>query len=320
MDLGKLVSLTVRNILCHAPRLHLVPLPERPEGISLFIETKNPEWIDLSLRSVKDFADEIVIVDTSSDDTPERILNVAEKYGLNVKLIRMEDNSLSPLSNEETLTKQCNLALKNTTYNWVFHWGSDFIARTSGPYDIKKLREKILNLDSSKYYMVYLSFVNLHCDIFHTIPGGVGLSGEAHLFTYSKNLEFKKVKGFARLELPKYYKPIYINDVFIFHLATVKNSRHLLYHWYWRDWRRLGDYTRFPTIVEYTKYRLKLDYGISDLSEGEKIIVKELCKKIIPYDKQKYGEYPELLKEELENPRYRVIYKDGKIVGRNDVL
>ncbi|MEM1557334.1 MAG: hypothetical protein QXG12_01880, partial [Thermoproteota archaeon] len=73
-------------------------------------------------------------------------------------------------------------------------------------------------------YMVYLSFVNLHCDVFHTIPGGVGLSGEAHLFTYSKNLEFKKVKGFARLELPKYYKPLYINDVFIFHLATVKNS------------------------------------------------------------------------------------------------
>jgi hypothetical protein len=65
---------------------------------------------------------------------------------------------------------------------------------------------------------------------------------------------------------------------------------------------------------------LKLDYGVSDLSEGEKIIVKKLCQKLIPYDKQRYGDYPELLKDELENPKYRVVYKDGKIIGRNDVL
>ena len=45
-----------------------------------------------------------------------------------------------------------------------------------------------------------------------------------------------------------------------------------------------------------------------------------LCKSLVPYDKNQFGYYPELLKKELENPRYKVIYKDGKTIGRNDTL
>jgi glycosyltransferase involved in cell wall biosynthesis len=317
----KLASFTVRNVLSYLPKFHLIPLPNRPNGISLCVRTKNDEWIDLSLKSVKEFADEIVVVDASTDDTPQRIRRVAEEYDINLKLIKIEDRSGSPLSDGETYTYQSNLALKNTNYRWIFKWDGDFIARTSGPYNIKKLRERILKLDPSRYYMIYLSYVNLYGDLFHTIPGGVRLSSEAHLFTYSPVLEFKNVGRFERLSLPKYYKPIFIKEIYIFHLAMVKSSRYILYRRYWTDWREVNDYNSFPTLIDYIKYRLKLDYGISDLSEGEKIVVKELCKKLIPYDKQKYGDYPDVLKDELSNPRYLIIYdENGKIIGRNDIL
>jgi hypothetical protein len=320
-NLRKMTSCALRNALSYLPKLHLVPKPDRPNGISLIVRNKNEEWIELSLISIKDFADEIIIVDTSTDDTPKRIEKLAKEYALNVKFIRIEDRSGSLLSDGNTYTYQSNLALKNTSYRWIFKWDSDFIARTSGPYNIKKLREKILNLDPSKYYMVYLSFVNLHCDIFHTYPGGVGLSREAHLFTYSPNLQFKNIGRFERLSLPMYYKPLYINEIYIFHLATVKNARRLLFRRYWTDWREANDYNRFPTLIDYVKYRLKLDYGVTDLFEGEKIVVKEICKNAIPYDRQKYGDYPEVLKDELSNPKYLLIYDEaGRLLGRNDIL
>jgi hypothetical protein len=45
----------------------------------------------------------------------------------------------------------------------------------------------------------------------------------------------------------------------------------------------------------------------------------EICKTVIPYDKMKCGDYPDLLKRQLENPKYKLIYEKGKIIGRNDV-
>ena len=52
------------------------------------IRTRNEEeWIELSLLSIKDFADEIVVVDASSDRTPEIVEDTASKYDLNLKFI-----------------------------------------------------------------------------------------------------------------------------------------------------------------------------------------------------------------------------------------
>jgi glycosyltransferase involved in cell wall biosynthesis len=321
LNLRRLASTNLRNILSYLPVLHLIPRPNRPNGISLIIRNRNEEWIDLSLISVKDFADEIVIADASTDDTPQRIEKLAREYNLNVKIIRIEDKSNSPLSDGRIYTYQSNLALKNTTYSWIFKWDADFIARTSGPYDIKKLREKLLSLDPRKYYLIYLSFVNLHCDLFHTYPGGVGPSKEAHIFTYSRGLVFKDTGRFERLLIPKYYKPLWIKEIYVFHLGTVKSAKRILYRKYWTDWRECGDYNRFPTLIDYIKFRLKTDYNIDDLSEGEKIVVKEVCKNAIPYDVQKYGDYPDVLKKELANPKYLLIYdKKGKLIGRNDIL
>ena len=51
------------NTLCYLPYIGWVPKPSRKNGISVMIRTRNEEeWIELSLLSIKDFADEIVVV------------------------------------------------------------------------------------------------------------------------------------------------------------------------------------------------------------------------------------------------------------------
>ena len=75
----------------YLPYIGLVPKPSRENGISVRITVKNEaEWIELNLISIKDFADEIVIVDASTDETPEIIEKVASRYDLNLKLIHHE--------------------------------------------------------------------------------------------------------------------------------------------------------------------------------------------------------------------------------------
>ena len=127
------------------------------------IRTRNEEeWIELSLLSIKDFADEIVVVDASTDRTPEIVENTASKYDLNLKLI-----SYNPIYPDTFSLRavdyinQSNIALKNTSFRWVLRWDGDFVARTSGEFSITRLREKILNLNPNVYYTIYPPVVHL---------------------------------------------------------------------------------------------------------------------------------------------------------------
>jgi hypothetical protein len=112
------VQYIAREILSFLLSVGLVAPPSsfRPNGISLMIGTKNEEWIDLSLRSAKEFADEIVVVDKSTDDTPDIIRKVSSEEQLNLKLIRYKEKTTLILSDGEAYTEQSNIALQNTSY------------------------------------------------------------------------------------------------------------------------------------------------------------------------------------------------------------
>ena len=314
----KAMSVTLRSFLSYLPSVGLVSRPTfRKNGISAIIPTKNEEWIEQSLRSLKHFADEIVIVDTSTDNTPNIIKKVAAEEKLNLRLIKHKDKSNSIMSQGGTLVEKCNIALQNTHYRWIFKWHPDMIARTSGKSNIINLRERILRLDNSRYFQVFLSILRLGGDLFHVT--GVG-SDEAYLFTYSQKLVFKNKGKFQLLMVPKYYKSIWVKEIYIFHLSLVKSAEYLLCREFRTAWRELGDYNRFPTLQEYTKYRVEKDWDIKELKKVTAYNLTELCKKVAPYDKNKFGEYPEVLKEQLKNPKYKIIYEDGIVIGRNDIL
>ena len=313
------------NTLCYLPSISLIPKPSRKNGISVMVRTRNEEeWIELSLLSIKDFADEIVVVDASTDRTPEIIRDVVSKYDLNLKLISY--NPTYPdtyLLRKDDYVNQSNIALKNTSFRWVLRWDGDFVARTSGEVNITKLRDKILSLDLNKYHVISLPVVNLEGDLFHQ-QKGINVNVEGRLTTFSPKLVYLSKDVYQVLNIPLYYKPVYYSvirkEFYIFHINTVKNARKLLFRRFW-IWRELNQFNKFPSLEDYAMYRIKKDWNIEDIEEAARYYVNEiLCKSLVPYDKNQLGEYPELLKKELVNPRYKVIYKDGKIIGRNDTL
>jgi len=166
--------------------------------------------------------------------------------------------------------------------------------------------------------------VNLEGDVFHQ-RYGAPLNIQSRLHTYSDALVYEAKGRFEVLHIPLYYrlsyKYIFKKEYHVFHMDTVKNAERLLFRVFWTDWRELNNYAKFPTLDDYVAYRIQKDWNMDDLDEAARYYVNEiLCKSLVPYDKEQFGDYPELLKEELENPRYRVIYKDGEIIGRNDTI
>jgi cellulose synthase/poly-beta-1,6-N-acetylglucosamine synthase-like glycosyltransferase len=60
----------------------------RPQGISAMVITYNEEdWIEPSILSIKDLVDEYVIMDSSTDRTPDIIERVKSEHGLNIRLL-----------------------------------------------------------------------------------------------------------------------------------------------------------------------------------------------------------------------------------------
>lgn len=305
--------------LCYLPYISVIPKPSKKNGISVRITTKNEEeWIEPNLISIKDFADEIVIVDASTDKTPEIIEKVADHYDLNLKLIHYESDKTTGSAKEHA--EHANITLRNTSFRWVLWWEGDYIAKKS----IMNLKEEILGLNPNIYHAISLPAVNLDGDIFHQRRDGK-LNIQSRFHTYSDGLTYKVHGGFEALHIPLYYKQSYKyvlkKQYHVFHMYSVKNANRLLFREFWIKWRKLGNYNKFPTLNDYVLYRIKKDWDIENIEEAARFYVNEiLCKSLVPYDKEQFGDYPELLKKELENPGYKVIYKDGEIIGRNDTL
>jgi hypothetical protein len=89
---------------------------------------------------------------------------------------------------------------------------------------------------------------------------------------------------------------------------------------HWFDWMALKDYERYPTLNSYVERRVSNDNLFETVEKAKVDFVIQACKKLVPYDHERFGDYPQILEQELHNPKYQVIYKDGQIIGRNDIL
>lgn len=286
--LGRSGTFFLRTIVSEASfRLRIIPSAtsiKREDGISAMVCTYNEEdWIEPSLLSIKDLVDEYIVVDSSTDNTPERILEIRDSYGLNLKLYRVEWGDL---------VKARNLALRKSSYKWILHWDADFIASDEMPATIRKLIDL---LDPRRYYLVYWKYACLDVDLFHQNPK-FPIHIEHWLFTYSPKLVYKWVGIYDTLIAPlKYYKPVFINKILGLHLRTVRNPIRLLYKSLWWMMRREG-LERKISIDDYVKMKIGKLYGTSSIHEAAEIHRRRLLSNLVRYDPKKYIDYPSILK------------------------
>ena len=282
--LGRKGTFILRSIVSNVSfSLRLIPpanIVDRENGITAMVCTYNEsDWIEPSLLSIMDLVDEYIVVDSSTDETPKIILNIKKEYGLNIKLYRVPWGDL---------VYARNLALRESSYKWILHWDGDFIATDDMPSYIKSF---ISTLDERRYYLIYWPMVVLDVDLFHQSPK-FPIHIEHWLFTYSPSLRYEWVSIYDTLIASiKYYKPIFINKYLGMHLRSVRNPVRLLYKSLWWRMRNEG-LDRKIDLDTYVKTKIKELYGTDDINEAAKIHVENLLKKMIPYDKNKYIEYP----------------------------
>ena len=311
INLLRKIKRFIRFFLSFSTLLGIVEKPAgKKDGISVFIRLKNEEdWIRYSILSIKDFADEIIIGDNGSEDKSLEIVEGLIDEGLNIKLYKCPDMRINELT---------DFLLKKTSYRWVMKWDADFVARTTGEYSIVNLRKKLMDMDQNRYYLIMLSHICLSGDLIHQNPDELTHT-EEYIYTNSDRLTFIHPGTCESLKSPKYYAVIKFDGYYSFHV-DIKPADRMLARKYWFDWMELKNYDAFPTVKSYVEYHIKSENKYKDLEEAKVQHAIEYCKSLVPYDREKFGEYPEILKESLLQSKYRIVYEGGRIVGRSDIF
>lgn len=290
----KLVIKT-RGMLSNLPKLGIVSKPIRKDGISFLVPVKNEErWIKPCILSIIDVADEVIVVDSSTEDKTTEIVDaLAKQYG-KIKHIRFYWNG----NNAIALAR--HIALTSTQYKWIIDWEADQIVKTEG---LLVWFDRLKHLDKSKYYMIDLPRLNFACDLQHLYkPLPFGYQGR--IFTWSPQLRYtldqRNKGGQERVvgdsiwgnRLPPWYTLLRWHEPYIYHL-NIKNPKRMLERLYWESYMKNPE--GFKTLEEYTRYRIsKQDMTMEQAQEK---FISETLKNTIPYDKEKYGELPEALRK-----------------------
>ena len=299
----------LRSVANALPILRIVEKPSCEQGISVFVRARNEkDWVDISLKSIKHIADEVVVVDNgSTDGTYEKLLEIQDANPNLVRLWSRPDLDICSLS---------TFALKQTKFRWVFRWDADMVAHTSGEYNIANLRDRLLKLDPRRYFVIYLRHVNLAGDLLHQDSREM-VHIEEYIYTFSEKVRYLHPGRFEAVKFPKYYRPLFWYEPYSFHV-NVKPARRMLLRHFWEDWMELKDYRRYPRLEDYVKEKMEEEFETKSWEEAQEICFQKVCKDYVPYNPDLFGPYPDLLKPHLESPKYSLKYKDGKIVGRDE--
>jgi|GEM_PF-878693 len=291
-----------RTFFSYLPSLGLIKKPHfHEEGISVVIPVKDEEeWIEPSILSVQDVADEIIVIDSSVEDNTTKIVERLADRNDKIRHVRFYCEA------PNSFALACHIGLVVAHFKWMFKWDSDCVARSSQA--LMDWRERIMNLDKNKYYVIQIPRINLEGDLFHQ-PRDCPFGGyEGRIFTWSPELrcvlknndiEYWVGDSIWGYRFPPWYKKLRWDDAYVFH-CNIKNPRRMLLRMFWSDWMAINDYKRFPTLEDYALYRIRNEWKMDSLDEAVSFFSKKSLDSLVPYDKKRFGDYPELLKSKLE--------------------
>lgn len=267
---------------------------DRNEGISALVRTHNESWIEPSLKSIDNYVDEIVIVDSSTDNTTNKINSI--KNSLTSDIIHVEE--------ELDLHKASNLAIELSNREWLLKWDGDFIARSDE--DISIIFDEIRDCD--KYLVISFPLLSFVGDLNH-VQGDRIFHIEPWLFRHSNAVSYNKSSlfGMEFLSYPvsKYVKT-YIDEAQGIHLHSVKPPKHYMMMRYQARWQFLSneekqrydsmhDYLSEVVIEEVDSIETEADIR----KRGEELIRNQI-ENAYPFNKGEYFELPQELVEYID--------------------
>jgi len=302
------VASTSRAALSWAPILRAVPRPDRPQGLSAVVRVKDEEtWLSVSMQSIATVADEIIVADNGSTDRTSEILSgLQQKFQDQLIVLRRPELDIRELT---------NVLIERTRFRWVIGWDADFVAQTDGPRSISHFRKWLFDLDPRRYVCAYLNMTEVYGDLFHQRPE-TATRADCHCFSYSDHLRY--VYGWAGYEAPKvprWYLVLRYEIPTFFHI-DVKPVPRMFLSSLWKRYLTDPERGRYPSFEAYLETQLKEHWGRQSIEEAASTWAASAFRHLVPYDRERFGDYPTLLKPFLDNPKYRLLYEDGKIVGQ----
>ncbi|MEM2025090.1 MAG: glycosyltransferase [Desulfurococcaceae archaeon] len=285
------------NIAYYTGHYEYANFTSRQNGISALMCTYNEEdWVEPAVLSIKNLVDEYVIVDSSTDRTPEIINDVKNEHGLNIKLLRVPPGDI---------VRARTAALENSSFKWLLFFDADMVLHERAVKAVKELTE---SLDPRRHYIVYWKYLLLCGDLNH-LCGEEPYHVERWLITYSSRLRYRYLdygRGVAMdyLYAPlRLYKPILLDEVLGVHLTRVRTPEKLaMKHIRLEHRKLLVEHTMRGLTAEEAVSRIAREtYGTDDLRElGEKLI-RDMTFMLPRYDESRYGPLPQVLLNYVKN-------------------
>ncbi len=317
-----LYSRLIRRVSSLLPLSGLVPPPPKPEGISAMLRVWNEkDWLEDSIISIKDHVDEIVAVDTGSTDGSLEILERLEGKVKGLKVFRMERGSIWESS---------KFASDRTSFRWLLKWDADFVASADG---MDGFAAHLRSLDPRLYYYINPKLIELTGDFGHQLPR-MRVRGDIEAFTASPAAGYVRVDrtyekdpypvkmpcgpgsapyrlSFEGVRLAAYYRITEYDGVVGYHVNVKPAIRHLLGYFY-SQWLAEGGRGR---LEEYAAEQAAARWGAAGLSQAAEMYMAAYARALSPYD-DKLGPLPGNIRALAARSGYRVVYRDGRPVGR----
>ena len=270
------------------------------EKLSFYIIAKNEIfWIEPCILSIKHLTDDIVYVDNgSTDGTLEKVKLIKNTYKLPINIFEYPK--------ECDLSELRNFALSKCKHKWVFVWDADFIAyEDTSSFSTKKFLE---DLDKNKTFEKF-NEIDFQCPIMRAF---MGKSYEAQIkhvpncYIMNKDevsITMSNKNGWDARHYKTEAKRRTSYD-FCFISLDIKSDLHCTkrrFRCNWRMYRK--EKNSNISLDDYIKTILKFN-----LEDASFIYNRKYIK--FPYP------IPTILHTFINNPPYKLILKDNKIIGR----
>jgi hypothetical protein len=241
-------------------------------GVSAVVITKDDIWLDESLKSVENYVDELVVVDSSSEEYLKRNKRLVSE--LRIPEIK---HIVRDLNKREAR----KLAFDNCTRNWILVWDGDVVAMDEGINNFSELMKYVRSLDTRKYYykiffpqiLIGKNFREVQKQHYHV---------EAWVVSNSSHFKWNPKKIWDRGSTPLFFKKRVIDVPYALHINHIRTremelNRTISIEWYKSQNR--GENIDYETFYESHKGVSKLP----EFPEGEL------------YDENSLGKIPKIL-------------------------